>query len=166
MTRKAKWQLMGCGLLASIGFGVMVASPFLEQPYWMTKRAWASYYPGECVQTVVPEVERWETPQRTLTLMIAEVGQERYRVRRWGRTAFSSSPQWYAIYEDRAFGVIDNRADFRPVPCPEEGRSELPEELLATQDAGAVGFSSDEHLIYTCDEDRGCRLELRKSRAQ
>lgn len=139
-------KIFGVGVVVTFWVSILLA--FCLSPY-STKRYWASYAPGDCVKSVDfnPALERWEQqePARQVLLMVTEVGNEAYRVKGWG-TRFSNKPQWYPEYESRLFRGIDNRTDYVPVPCPEEGETELPVETSVFRQT----FSS------ACDSKGAC----------
>lgn len=117
-------QLRAIG--AAIGLALMViliiASVYVTMK--PSERMASLYRPGDCVQTPVvkhQELEPWEEQKFSQLFMISEVGEHRYHLREWG-TRISSYPQWYVdSYTDLRFALIDDRAQYEPVPCPEQG---------------------------------------------
>jgi hypothetical protein len=112
----------------------------------LSARSLSLYKPGDCVRTPIIEastLERWEEPAPFAQLfMIAEVGDQHYRLREWGGRR-GPGLQWYPGYvnEEIRFKVLDNRSEWQLVPCPEQGPDPDPQ---TSSDIGArfPGFIS------------------------
>ncbi len=141
-------------VLAMVGILFLIPVAFVVSPinpaHIFTKRFWASYSPGDCVQKVYGEVERWNIPDFGELLMITEVGNREYRVKGWG-TRFSNQPHWYPEYESRSFFMLDDsssHAHYARVACPEEQPEELAESAPST-------FVTTGSAIRICSVDGG-----------